>query len=111
MPRRVASLAFLLLAAAGLALADEDAAAGAYRIGAGDRLEILVWKNDQLSRIVTVRPDGKISLPLVNDVEAAGVTPLALRDYLSKKLSEFVPSAEVSVIVTEVRSALTIRRL
>jgi len=47
-----------------------------YHIGAGDVLEVSVWKNDQLTRTVTVRPDGMISLPLLNDVQAAGLTPL-----------------------------------
>ena len=75
-----------------------------YRIGTGDVLEISVWKNDQLSRTVTVRPDGMISLPLVNDVPAAGLTPLELRDSLTTRLAEYVPSAEVSVIVNAVRS-------
>jgi polysaccharide biosynthesis/export protein len=75
-----------------------------YQIGAGDVLEIAVWKNNELSREVTVRPDGMISLPLVNDVHAAGLTPTELRELLTKKLSEYVPSAEVSVIVKRVES-------
>jgi len=75
-----------------------------YRIGAGDMLEISVWKNEQLSRSVTVRPDGMISLPLLNDVQAAGSTPQQLRETLAKKLAEYVPAAEVSVIVQRVRS-------
>jgi len=53
---------------------------------------------------VPVRPDGKISLPLLNDVQAAGLTPMQLRDVLTKKLVEYVPAPEVSVIVREVRS-------
>jgi polysaccharide export outer membrane protein len=77
---------------------------GGYQIGAGDVLDISVWKNAELSRQVTVRPDGMISLPLVNDVHAAGLTPMELRELLAKKLSEYVPSAEVSVIVNRVRS-------
>lgn len=77
---------------------------GSYQIGAGDQLDISVWKNAELSRQVTVRPDGMISLPLVNDVRAAGLTPMELRDLLAKKLSEYVPAAVVSVIVTRVRS-------
>jgi polysaccharide biosynthesis/export protein len=77
---------------------------GGYQIGAGDMLDIAVWKNPELSRQVTVRPDGMISLPLVNDVRAAGLTPTELRELLAKKLSEYVPSAEVSVIVTRARS-------
>lgn len=76
-----------------------------YRIGPEDILDISVWKNAELSRTVPVRPDGKVSLPLVNDIQAAGLTPAALREQLTAKLAEFVPSPEVSVIVREVHSA------
>jgi polysaccharide export outer membrane protein len=65
---------------------------------------VVVWKNEQLTRSVTVRPDGKISLPLVNDIEAAGLTPAKLRDMLVEKLAEYVPSPEVSVLVSKVQS-------
>jgi polysaccharide export outer membrane protein len=75
-----------------------------YRIGPEDVLDILVWKNDELSRTVPVRPDGKVSLPLVNDVQAAGLTPAALREQLARQFAEFVPTPEVSVIVREVHS-------
>lgn len=75
-----------------------------YRIGPEDVLQISVFSNDALSRTVPVRPDGMISLPLLNDVKAAGLTPMELRDSLMKKLVEFVPSPEIAVIVTEVRS-------
>ncbi len=77
---------------------------GEYRIGPEDLLQISVWRNDAMSRTVPVRPDGKISLPLLNDVQAAGLTPLELRDILIKKLGEYMPSPEVSVIVVEPRS-------
>jgi len=63
-----------------------------------------VWKNPELSRTVPVRPDGKVSLPLVNDIQAAGLTPSDLRDQVTAKLSEYVPAPEVSVIVREVHS-------
>ena len=76
----------------------------AYRIGPEDMLQIFVWKNDAMSRTVPVRPDGKISLPLVNDVQAAGLTALELREDLTQKLTEYIPSPEVSVIVSDVRS-------
>lgn len=77
---------------------------GDYRIGPEDVLDISVWKNPELSRTVPVRPDGKLSLPLVNDIVAAGLTPAALREQLTARLAEYVPSPEVSVIVREVHS-------
>ena len=75
-----------------------------YQIGPEDVLDISVWKNPELSRKVPVRPDGRVSLPLINDIQAAGLTPSALRDQLTQRLGEFVPSPEVSVIVQEVHS-------
>src|SRR5262245_47834731 len=75
-----------------------------YRIGPADVLTISVWKNDVISKSLPVRPDGMISLPLINDVQAAGLTPMELREILIKKLTEFMPAPEVSVIVTDVRS-------
>ena len=75
-----------------------------YTIGPEDVLKISVWKNESLSQTVPVRPDGKISLPLLNDVQAAGLTPMQLRDILIKKLVEYVPAPEVSVIVEGVHS-------
>jgi polysaccharide biosynthesis/export protein len=78
--------------------------AAAYRIGPEDNLLVSVWQNAELTRAVPVRPDGKISLPLVNDVQAAGLTPMQLRDLLKEKLAEYAPGAEISVLVSEVRS-------
>jgi polysaccharide biosynthesis/export protein len=78
---------------------------GDYKIGPEDVLDISVWKNAELSRTVPVRPDGKVSLPLVNDIQAAGLTPSRLRQELTRRLSEYVPSPEVAVIVREVHSA------
>jgi len=75
-----------------------------FRIGPEDILDVQVWKNSDLSRIVPVRPDGMISLPLVNDIQAAGLTPTDLRQQITQRLAEFVPSPEVSVIVREVHS-------
>jgi polysaccharide export outer membrane protein len=77
---------------------------GDYRIGPEDVLNVIVWQNADLTRLVPVRPDGMISLPLVNDVQAAGLTPMELRDVLKQKLAEYVPAAEISVIVAEVNS-------
>jgi polysaccharide export outer membrane protein len=75
-----------------------------YVIGPEDVLSIVVWKNETLTRTMPVRPDGLISLPLLHDVQAAGLTPVQLRDHISQKLTEFMPAPEVSVIVTDVKS-------
>jgi polysaccharide export outer membrane protein len=75
-----------------------------YKIGIDDVLDIAVWNNTTVSRTVPVRPDGKISLPLLNEVQAAGLTPSQLRASLMSKLVEYMPTPEVSVIVREVHS-------
>ena len=75
-----------------------------YVIGPGDVLQITVWKNDTLSRTVPVRPDGKISMPLLHDVQASGLTVMQLRDKISTALGEFMPNPEVAVSVNDVRS-------
>ena len=93
-------------AARATALANSNAldTAVEYQIGPEDVLDISVWKNPELSRTVPVRPDGKVSLPLLNDFRAAGLTPSDLREQLVARLSDFVPTPEVSVIVREVHS-------
>jgi protein involved in polysaccharide export with SLBB domain len=78
--------------------------ADVYKIGPKDVLRIAVWKNEAMSRTATVRPDGKISLPLLNEVQAAGLTTLELRGVLTERLREFIQNPEVSVVVTDVRS-------
>jgi polysaccharide export outer membrane protein len=75
-----------------------------YVIGPEDLLQITVWKNESLSRELAVRPDGKISMPLLHDIQAAGLTPMQLQEKLSTALGEFMPNPEVSVTVTDVRS-------
>ena len=75
-----------------------------YVIGPEDVLDIAVWNSAEISRTVPVRPDGKISLPLLNDVQAAGFTPMQLRDMLVKALASYIPSPTISVIVREVHS-------
>jgi polysaccharide export outer membrane protein len=75
-----------------------------YVIGPGDVLQITVWKNETLSRALPVRPDGKISMPLLHDVQAAGLTAMQLRDKIATALGEFMPNPEVAVSVTDVRS-------
>lgn len=74
-----------------------------YVIGTGDVLTVRVWNQDAISAKVRVRPDGKISLPLVNDVEAAGLTPLVLAKRLQVRLKEFVLNPLVTVVLEEGR--------
>lgn len=75
-----------------------------YVIGAEDVLEVSVWKNADLSKIVTVRPDGKISLPLIGDVGASGLTPNKLQMEIVDKLKKYQETAIVSVTVQEINS-------
>jgi len=75
-----------------------------YIIGIEDVLEIDVWKNPDLSKVVSVRPDGMISLPLIGDLKAAGLTPAQLRDELNGRLGEYQDPVITSVIVQEVKS-------
>lgn len=75
-----------------------------YIIGPQDVLDIDVWKEPELTRTVPVRPDGKISLPLLNDVQAAGLTPDQLEGEITDSLKKFVTDPQVTVIVTEINS-------
>ena len=75
-----------------------------YKIGPQDVLTITVWKEPDVSREVPVRPDGKISLPLLNDVDAAGLTPMQLASSLTESLKKFISSPQVTVIVKEINS-------
>ena len=100
-------------AAAKGATADQDPVAalklkpsssGEYVIGRGDVLEISVWDNTTVSRTVPVRPDGRISLPLLNDMQAAGLTAMQLQEFLARSLARYIENPVVSVIVREVHS-------
>lgn len=98
---------FLALAVCSPAAAGEPARPAEvpdYTIGIDDLLDVAVWNVAELQKTVPVRPDGKISLPLVNDVVAAGLTPMELRDQLTKKLALFIHSPDVSVVVREIHS-------
>jgi polysaccharide biosynthesis/export protein len=75
-----------------------------YVIGAQDILDVSVWKEPDFTRTVPVRPDGKISLPLLNDVQASGLTPSQLAAEVSKSLTKFVTSPQVTIIVTQINS-------
>lgn len=76
----------------------------AYTIGAEDVLEITVWRNQDLSKVVQVRPDGKFSLPVIRDVVAVGKTPSQLADEITRKLKEYVQNPVVAISVREVNS-------
>jgi polysaccharide export outer membrane protein len=76
----------------------------AYKIGPQDLLKIDVWKEEQLTRTVPVRPDGKITLPLLKDVQAAGLTPMELASVISDQLKKYITNPQVTVSVTEINS-------
>lgn len=75
-----------------------------YILGPEDVLEITVWRNADLSKTVTVRPDGKISLPLIGDVSAVGRSTVQLAEAIAEKLKEFKENPQVSIVVKEVNS-------
>lgn len=88
----------------GTAPASDTGAASDYVIGADDTLHISVWKEPDLSETLPVRPDGKISMPLLNDVTAAGLTPLQLKDSITEKLKKYIADPRVTVVVTAMNS-------
>jgi polysaccharide biosynthesis/export protein len=75
-----------------------------YVIGAQDVLAISVWKDAELTQTVPVRPDGKISMPLLNDIQAAGLTPNELKAQITEGLKKFMADPIVTVIVTQINS-------
>lgn len=75
-----------------------------YKIGPQDILKIDVWKEDQLTRTVPVRPDGKITLPLLNDLQAAGLTPMEIAGIIRDGLRKYINEPQVTVTVTEINS-------
>jgi polysaccharide export outer membrane protein len=80
------------------------AAEKTYLIGPGDVLEIAVWKDPDLSRKVIVPPDGIISFPLIDSINVTNLSTAELKKIVTKKLSEFVPDATVTVMLTEINS-------
>src|ERR1700730_6604202 len=103
-------LCVLGVAAGTLAQSSDNPKAGGpeassdYVIGADDVLRISVWKEPELSEQLPVRPDGKISMPLLNDIPAAGLTPLALKDSITEKLKKYIADPRVTVVVTAMNS-------
>ncbi|HLV85902.1 MAG TPA: polysaccharide biosynthesis/export family protein [Candidatus Sulfotelmatobacter sp.] len=75
-----------------------------YEIGPNDMLHISVWKEPDLTATVPVRADGMISIPLLNDVQASGLTPMQLSALLTQKLKQYVASPRVTVVVTQTNS-------
>jgi len=84
--------------------ADAAATQSSYVIGADDTLHVDVWKEPDLTATLPVRPDGKISLPLLNDVQAAGLTPMQLAGVLTEKLKKYLADPRVTVVVTQMNS-------
>ena len=75
-----------------------------YRIGVDDMVQVSVWRNADLSVTVPVRPDGRISVPLIGDVKAGGLTPMEVAEIVKQKLAVYVRDPSVAVILTELRS-------
>ena len=87
-----------------ISLSNASAADKAYHIGPGDIIEISVWKDPDLSRTFVVPPDGVISFPLIDSINIANLTVGDLKKVVTQKLSEFVPDATVTVMLTEINS-------
>jgi polysaccharide export outer membrane protein len=75
-----------------------------YQIGPGDQLRIFIWKETELTQDLQVMPDGRITFPLIGEIEAAGKTVTDLKKVITEKLKKFVTAPEVTVIVTESNS-------
>jgi polysaccharide export outer membrane protein len=86
------------------AIASPTQAGAEYVIGPEDVLHVAVWKEADLTATLPVRPDGKISLPLLNDVQASGLTPLQLAASLTEKLKKYIADPRVTVVVTTINS-------
>ena len=101
--------AFALAASVANAAAPQSAPAataadGSYRLGPEDVIEVFVWKEPELTSTSTVRPDGRISMPLVGEIVAAGKTPGELQTEIASGLTDYVTEPVVTVVVKEVRS-------
>jgi len=83
---------------------EENGYVSAYRLGSGDVLQISVWNDKDLQRTLTIRPDGMISFPLLNDIPAAGLTAMQLQNKLTSGLQQYITNPQVSVVVQTVNS-------
>jgi len=84
--------------------ATQESNSTSYVIGAEDTLHISVWKEPDLTATLPVRPDGKISMPLLDDVQAAGLTPMQLAESVTEKLKKYIADPRVTVVVTAMNS-------
>lgn len=75
-----------------------------YVIDSGDLVQVRVWKNPELTVEVPVRPDGQISVPLLDDVQAAGLTAIQLKEVITRELAEYIANPDVTVVVTQMQS-------
>ncbi len=104
----LAALAAVFAACAGRAPSppppDPTDAEREYRVGVTDLLRISVWRNPELSVDVPVRPDGNISVPLLDDIRAEGLTPQELKDVLTRALAEYITAPDVTVMVIQMNS-------
>jgi polysaccharide export outer membrane protein len=96
---------------AGGGLSQPNVLVKSYKMAVGDQLQINVWKNDVLSLSQPIRPDGKISMPLVGDVFAAGLTPEELAGKIEVKLSDYVKAPNVTVILTSLQGHAFLSRI
>jgi polysaccharide export outer membrane protein len=99
---RLLTISVLVLSAPTLAHGGDEPKHGTYRIVPGDVLDVIVWRNKELSLQVTVRPDGWISYPLASDVKVAGATVVDVQKKLEEALAKYVTSPTVTVVVTRV---------
>jgi polysaccharide export outer membrane protein len=100
----MASLSLLSAGSPNMGLAADSPAGPDYLLGPEDVVLISVWKDEHLTKELVVRPDGMISFPLVGDVQAAGRTVEDVRSDITKRLSRYIPNAQVSVTVTKLLS-------
>jgi polysaccharide biosynthesis/export protein len=107
-PRRLILAVVAALAAASPALAAGPESGATtptdYHLGLGDKLRIEVYRDAQLSQSVQIRPDGKITLPLIGDLDANGRTPIELRDMIARQLKDYMTNPVVTVIVVETKA-------
>ena len=94
----------ILLPLGSVAAQNSDLGDGGYVLGVGDVITVTVWRNPELTSQVQVRPDGRISLPLIGDVEVAGRQPMEVEGLMQERFSDYVKTPEVSIVVNEINS-------